>query len=374
MGIPKDKQQDIYVQFKRLTPSYQGIYKGAGLGLSIVKQFIDELGGEIYVDSGSGKGTVFTCLIPMHIPLLDDASGVEQADDLSTKIPYSLPLQNQTLTMEPLSNNKATSRVLVVEDNFIAQTVAKTLLAGMNCQVDVAICGLDALALCEQHHYDLIFMDIGLGEGMDGYEVTQCIRLSKLDTIPHIPIIALTAHGADESRQRCIEAGMDAVLTKPLTQAHAIDIIKTFIPTRREVPIVAATPLRRDLPDKDEEMFQLSQFALLDTEEALITCGTQALLSELLRLMLTEVPADLAHMKKAYTHQDYRMVEEIAHKIKGGAVYLGTTRMKYACQYVERYWKTGERALVDALYQQAVGTIEETLVYVESWLHHHAAD
>ncbi|MDA0759773.1 MAG: response regulator, partial [Proteobacteria bacterium] len=265
MGIPKDKQQDIYVQFKRLTPSYQGIYKGAGLGLSIVKQFIDELGGEIYVDSGSGKGTVFTCLIPMHIPLLDDASGVEleQVDNLFTKTPYSLPLKPKMLASETLSKSKASSRVLVVEDNFIAQTVAKTLLTGMDCQVDIAICGNDALALCEQHHYDLIFMDIGLGEGMDGYDVTECIRLSKLDTTPHIPIIALTAHGADESRQRCIEAGMDAVLTKPLTQAHAIDILKTFIPARREAPIVESTPLRQDLPDKDEEMFQLSQFALL---------------------------------------------------------------------------------------------------------------
>jgi len=87
MGIPKNKQQDIYVQFKRLTPSYQGIYKGAGLGLSIVKQFIDELGGEIYVDSDSGKGTMFTCLIPMQMPILDDASGVEHVNDLFTKIP-----------------------------------------------------------------------------------------------------------------------------------------------------------------------------------------------------------------------------------------------------------------------------------------------
>jgi len=367
MGIAKDKQQDIYVQFKRLTPSYQGIYKGAGLGLSIVKQFIDELGGEIYVDSAPGKGSVFTCLLPMQTPLLDDASGVEQRDDLFTKIPYSLPLKHQMLTPEPLSDSKATSRILVVEDNFIAQTVAKTLLTHMNCQVDVAVCGNDALALCEQHHYDLIFMDIGLGEGMDGYEVTQCIR-SKLDTNPHIPIIALTAHGADESRQRCIEAGMDAVLTKPLTKAHALDIIRTFIPARREAPIVEATPLRRDLPDMDEDMFHLSQFAILSPEEALINCGTQQLLLELLRLMLAEVPADLERMKKSYARQDYRTIEEITHKIKGGAVYVGTTRMKYACQYVERYWKTGERTLMDALYQQAVRTIEETIIYVEGWL------
>ncbi len=76
LGIPKDKQQDIYVQFKRLTPSYQGIYKGAGLGLYVVKQFIDELGGEIYVDSEPRKGTCFTCLIPLQEPLLDDDSGI----------------------------------------------------------------------------------------------------------------------------------------------------------------------------------------------------------------------------------------------------------------------------------------------------------
>jgi len=368
MGIAKDKQQDIYVQFKRLTPSYQGIYKGAGLGLSIVKQFIDELGGEIYVESETGKGAVFTCVIHMHLPLLDDATGVEPIGELATIIPYLAPVKNQVLPIELASASKATSRVLVVEDNFLAQTVVKGMLTSMACQVDVASCGNDALARCKEHDYDLIFMDIGLGEGMDGYEVTQCIRRSNFDTIPHIPIIALTAHGGDENRQRCIEAGMDAVLTKPLTRAHAIDILKNFIPARREAPSAELTPMRRDLPDKDEEMFQLSQFALLSPEDALVNCGTQALLIDLLKLMLEEVPDDLASMKTAYAAKDYPMVETLAHKIKGGAVYVGTNRMKYACQYVERYWKTGERKLMDALYQQAVGTIEETITHIKSWL------
>ena len=75
-------------------------------------------------------------------------------------------------------------------------------------------------------------------------------------------------------------------------------------------------------------MFQLSQFALLNSEEALINCGTQELLLELLGLMFIEVPADLERMKKSYAIQDYRAIEEITHKIKGGAVYVGTTRMK----------------------------------------------
>lgn len=88
IGIPQDKQQEIYLQFKRLTPSYQGIYKGSGLGLYVVKQFIDELGGEIYVDSEPHQGTVFTCLIPLQEPLLYDDSGIDSTAALKAEKPY----------------------------------------------------------------------------------------------------------------------------------------------------------------------------------------------------------------------------------------------------------------------------------------------
>ncbi|HGC5940501.1 TPA: response regulator [Legionella pneumophila] len=367
MGIPKEKQQEIYLQFKRLTPSYQGIYKGAGLGLYVVKQFIDELGGEIYVESEPRIGTVFTCLIPMQAPLLDDASGIDHDENLKLEKSYIPPLKNQTKTPTNSIECKAKSKVLVVEDNFIAQTVAKTLLSGMDCHVDVASSGSDALALYKQTDYDLIFMDIGLGEGMDGYEVTHYIR-SKISSTRHIPIIALTAHGGDESKQRCIEAGMDAVLTKPLTQAHAADIIKSFIPERHETPVVDYSKARKDLPDSNDEMFQLNQFPILNSDEALKNCATQEMLKELLTLMTQELPNDLERMKIAFKAHDYPLVEKTAHKIKGGAVYVGTIRMKYACQYVERYWKTGQRELFDALYHQAVSTIEETITYIEGWL------
>lgn len=365
MGIPKEKQQDIYVQFKRLTPSYQGIYKGSGLGLYIVKQFVDELGGEIYVDSEPHKGTVFTCLIPLQIPLLDNDSGADTLDELKNPTTLIVPLNHQNHTSP--SNTKALSHILVVEDNFIAQTVAKALLTSMDCQVDVAPSGADALTLCEQHHYDLIFMDIGLGDGLDGYEVTRFIR-SKTKTTPHIPIIALTAHSADESKQRCIEAGMDAVLTKPLTQAHATDVLSSFIPSRGNLSTLESALLRKDLPDSDDELFQLNQFSLLNRDEALKNCGNSEMLQTLLVLMMQDLPNDLAIMKKAYSVQDFSLVEKTAHKIKGGAVYVGTARLKYACQYLERYWKSGQRELFDALYHQTITTIEETILYIEGWL------
>lgn len=364
LGIPKEKQHDIYLQFKRLTPSYQGIYKGAGLGLFVAKQFIDELDGEIHVESEPLKGSYFTCLIPFKEPLMDDSSGVENEQDFINERSFITPITHQ-LTTSGSKKSQSSAFILVVEDNIIAQTVARALLTGLSCQVDIASNGIEALNLCKNNHYDLIFMDIGLGQGIDGYEVTHHIR-NQEEMKNHIPIIALTAHAGEDNKQRCIESGMDAVITKPLTQTQATDILNNFIPARRIISIDPPT----DLPDTDDELFRLNQFALLDHEQALKSCGNnQAMLLVMFSLMINEeVPPDLEKMKKAYAQNDYSSVEKIAHKIKGGAVYLGTTRMKYACQYLERYWKSGERELFDALYHQAIATIEETLTYIEGWL------
>ncbi|WP_058509199.1 Hpt domain-containing protein [Legionella steelei] len=139
----------------------------------------------------------------------------------------------------------------------------------------------------------------------------------------------------------------------------------SFIPKRHETPAVDLSKARKDLPDSDDEMFQLNKFPILNSDEALKNCATHEMLKELLTLMTQELPTDLECMNNAFKALDYPLVEKTAHKIKGRAVYVGTIRMKYACQYVERYWKTGQRELFDALYHQAVSTIEETITYIE---------
>ncbi len=372
IGISKDKQQAIYLQFKRLIPSYEGIYKGAGLGLYVVKQFIDELEGEIYVDSEPRKGTSFTCLIPLQASLLDDSSGIDSSTkDKNNEKQYMAPLTHDlsNAAVSPDKKKDDSSLVLVVEDNLIAQAVAKALLSGLSSTVHIASNGKEAVSLCKKHDYDLIFMDIGLGEGMDGYEVTYHIR-NLPNTTNKTPIIALTAHAGDDNKQRCIEAGMDAVLIKPLTKAHAEDILNAFIPKRQSVKKTTdTTKARVDLPDTDEELFQLEQFPLLDTELALQNCGNQSTLVDLLTLMVKqEIPADVERMKKAFEAEDYSLVEKTAHKIKGGAVYVGTVRMKFACQYLERYWKSGERKLFADLYHQAIKSIEDSCIHINKWL------
>lgn len=361
IGIDKDKQQDIYLQFKRLTPSYKGLYKGAGLGLYIIKQFIDELEGEIYVKSALDCGTTFTCIIPLKAPLLDDNSGIEEL----------MPAEEQRF-LNPVrtlaANPNQPNSVLVVEDSEIAQKVALAILTSMDCVVDLASSGQEALQHIKTKRYDLIFMDIGLGEGADGYEVTKQIRNQEKDK-DHTPIVALTAHAAEENKQHCIESGMDAVLSKPITKTHASNILDHFVRHPETLEREKIEQAKLDLPDNEEEFFTLEQFPLLEVEQTLRNLGDKSILIELLNDLVTaSIPEDFTRMKEAFAAKDYEQVEKIAHKMKGGAVYVGTLRMKYACQYLERYWKSGQRVLFEKLYQQAVLVIDETRSYVKNWL------
>ncbi|WP_133131433.1 response regulator [Legionella yabuuchiae] len=365
MGIPPEKQQEIFLQFKRLTPSYQGIYKGAGLGLAVIKQFIDDLGGEIYVESEVHRGATFTCIIPLQIPLLDDDTGVEKISDETTHF-LSESLIPQKQTSSP-SEEKDEHRILLVEDNAIAQNVAKILLKQFNCFVDTAEDGKTALQLWKENSYDLIFMDIGLLD-MDGYQVTHHIRNQEAATHRHTPIIALTAHAGDENKQRAIEAGMNAVLTKPLTQKNCQDMLDSFIASRSHEKREKNRYLA-DLPDDEKELLELSPYPLLDVEEAVKTSGDEALLTTLLDMMINDsLPEDISQMKAAYDAEDWERIQKLAHKIKGGAVYVGTEKMKMACQYLERYYKSGQCELLEPLYQQMLQVIDETRNEILSWV------
>ncbi|KTD17233.1 PAS domain-containing sensor histidine kinase [Legionella jordanis] len=360
MGIPKDKQEEIFLHFKRLTPSYKGIYRGAGLGLSVIKQFVDDMDGEIYVDSELRKGSTFTCVIPLKVSLLEDDTGLSKTQELELISSSNLPKNS---TPNPDKVDKQT-HVLVVEDNAIAQKVAKVILSQLQCQVDAAVTGQEALSLCSKHEYDFIFMDIGLPD-LDGYQITRHIRAQEFTKNHHTPIIALTAHVGEEDKKRCISSGMNAVLTKPLTQKSCSEIVHSFAPKQQEL---GKYILASDLPQSEKELFELSSFPMLDIQEGIKTTGSEAMLVEMLQFTISSLPDDLTLLKQNHQEQDWKKTQQIAHKIKGGVVYVGAIRLKMACQYLERYWKTGGRDLLEQLYEQLLQIANETIVEVEQWI------
>ncbi|MES2141385.1 MAG: ATP-binding protein [Pseudomonadota bacterium] len=346
IGIPTDKQQAVYTRFKRLTPSYQGIYSGTGLGLSIVKQFMDDLDGEISLQSQPQQGSTFTCLIPFQEPLFMDSNDVEEI------IPVESKLQKKVAVDESLveSSNPSGNRILVVEDQAIAAKIAQHVLTKLHYQVDVAEDGKMALAQIEQDHYDLILMDIGLPDN-DGGEVTRRIRLKQWKRNPSVPIVGLTAHINAENKRRCIDAGMNAIYTKPLTPEKAAEIVTAFIPQHQKStsPMVSGNSEPTDI---------LKNLLAIDMERAIQFMGNIEFVKEGLVLLVSGLTKDLRELQQRHENNDWKAIKAMAHKWRGGAAYCGARRLEEACQQLETYLQSEPFEQAEAFYQQLIQEAE----------------
>lgn len=212
-GIPNDKKEIIFEKFTRLTPSYSNNYKGSGLGLYIVKQFVTALNGEIFVDSTPGIGTSFTCILPFKI-----------SNQLNT------PNDSFLEARESISLSANKLKILLVEDTPIVQKMAKLMLNQKGCDVTITATVKEAIAASKNSQFDLIYMDIGLPDG-SGLDVTRMIRSACDNPNFKTCIIALTAHLDQNTDQECLDAGMQYVLHKPLTDEKiklAFDIMQNY--------------------------------------------------------------------------------------------------------------------------------------------------
>jgi two-component system, OmpR family, aerobic respiration control sensor histidine kinase ArcB len=226
IGIPRESQQTIFFPFKRLIPAHKGTYSGAGLGLAIIKQFIDDLEGEIYLESEPGRGAQFTCTIRLKAALLNEGEESSQAIS-SHKTTRTAATQTSNHTdASPI--NRSPIHVLLVEDDQIITRVMVLLLTKLNCVVEVAANARCALNKAKHHAYELIFLDIGLPDG-SGNEVASEIRHDNNSQNQVTPIVAVTAHVDGENKRQCQLAGINAVFPKPLSEEAVREILGIFV-------------------------------------------------------------------------------------------------------------------------------------------------
>lgn len=357
MGIPENKQQEIFTRFQRLTSSYEGRYKGLGLGLSIVKQFIDDLEGELYLESDQQQGSLFTCVIPLKKTLLNEPLCTDKfiADLTKTELPV---LKEHIVAVNNSDRSFSTGEtsILLVEDNTLVAKVTQAMLSSFGCIVDIAVDGQCAISLAKSRKYDLIFMDVGLPD-IEGDVVTKQIREWELLLGKHTPIVALTAHVDAENKQQCIEAGMDAVLAKPMSKETATDILTAFIP-KHHTKSASPNASEKQADSAMDELFQLPS-KVIDLElGAKLVNGDKNNAQDMIKLLLTSLSQGFPELQKAYEQRDWKTIRNITHKLHGGACYCGTPRFKSACNHLENYLKTGKTELRDALYQQLLQEID----------------
>ncbi len=216
IGIPADKLGSLFDKFSQADASTTRLYGGTGLGLAIAKQLAVLMGGEIGVTSEVGKGSEFwfTVLLAKQPPLVQPRSKSARSS------------AHELLNL--LAGRQA--RILVAEDNPTNQQVALSILKHLGLRADAVANGADALEALGTHTYDLVLMDVQMPV-MDGIEATRRIRSAESAAgKPRLPVIAMTANAMLGDRSKCLEAGMDDYLSKPVSPQMFATALDKWLP------------------------------------------------------------------------------------------------------------------------------------------------
>lgn len=380
IGIKPELQQQIFEHFFRINASYKGVYNGNGLGLAIAQKYVQLLGADrIYVDSKENKGSRFHFKLSFKI-------GKQQTQKIQpTNKHTSINDLKLSSSVEDSRLSNDVPFLLLIEDNKIALFSLEILVKKAGCRFKSAETGEKGVELAKKYNFDLIISDIGL-PGISGIEVAIMIRAwEKENHRNKVPIVALTGHAAQMAESECLQAGIDKVLTKAASSANLTNILEQFIlknkeitsnkipesnNTEHQVSSVSNTGLGLDLPDTEEALFALNQYPYIDTAILKNIYGENYfdIAGSALKLMSIQLIKDKEDISRAFIANDWDKVEKLAHRAKGGAAACGLLRMKYACQYLERYRKAGLSNLLDKLYYQLIDILDETKVYLTDWL------
>ena len=440
IGIPPEKQSDIFDPFTQADASMTREYGGTGLGLSITRQLAHEMEGDVSLESTPGEGSTFTVTIPAPLaqqaapseeaPKIDDRIGgrrvllvgpdtatvraiqrwgeswglrVDRADDVADALtqladgtpsvdallvdapdeealspsalrmlqagsaPDSalfvfLPLdaeaawaEDASVLRKPVSASRlydtlqdtfdvasdeapaptpaavdddtsSALRILIVEDNAVNQRVLKQMLEQMGHRPELADNGVEAVEATQRQSYDLVFMDLQMPE-LNGLDATRQIR--DLDGVASPQIVALTAGAFEETREKCLEAGMDDYLAKPVRLEDLRPVLADASPDETDTPTETA-PDDAAVPDAlDARILQ----ALVEDVGA--DSPTDPFIQNLLSQFLEEADDSLRTMQEAYADRDLDTLQETAHRLKGSARTVGALPVGEGARTIE---------------------------------------
>ena len=212
VGIPKDRQDQVFEAFTQADGSITRKFGGTGLGLTITRQIVELFGGKLSLSSELGRGSVFTILLPNAI--IADVPETSEAACRSVVLAPS----------EPEHNMPICGHILVAEDVKANQMLIRVILQKMGLQVSVVEDGQQAVNAVAAGQYDLILMDMQM-PGMNGYEATQAIRSLQITT----PIVAMTANAMRGDEEKCFAAGCDEYLTKPIDRVQIVRTLSKYL-------------------------------------------------------------------------------------------------------------------------------------------------
>jgi CheY-like chemotaxis protein len=318
IGIAREQHRAIFEAFRQADGSTTRRFGGTGLGLSISSRLVQLMGGTIEVASDLGIGSTFHFAIDFDLPTGAEPRAAETRP---------APDAGARRRVVPV-------RVLLVEDNLVNERVATLLLGRRGHTVTVARSGQEALDRLGRERFDVVLMDLQM-PGMGGLDATRAIRASERESGRHVRIIAMTAHAMTGDRERCLDAGMDGYLSKPIDRLLLFDAVERA--TSSGAMEADVTP--------DGPVF--------NHEEALARMGGDLeLLHEIAEIFVDDTARQMAAIRAAIDEADSAGIRAAAHNLKGAAANLAAPGVVAAALALEQCGQRAALAEADAAWRR----------------------
>ncbi len=323
-GIAPDKQAYLFESFTQAYADTTRRHGGTGLGLSISRALVEQMGGQLTLDSALGQGSTFAFALTLPKSVAAEPAATDAPAPFDT-------------------GRLAGARVLLVEDNEINRAVARFMLEPWGVQLAEAVDGPAALALLAAHDYDLVLMDIQM-PGLSGLDVTQRLRLHPNLRRAQTPVIALTANAFRADVERYLAAGFNDCLTKPYDEATLYQKMDALLPPAVSAPSVSASAPAYDLAP----MRQLAQ-------------GREEFVAKIIRSFLANMPGSLAQLRAAATAGSWPEVARLVHHIKPNLLALGVADVEAPLALLEQKHQAAAAATLHPALAQLLASVERAL-------------
>ncbi len=348
IGIAAAHVDRLFQAFNQADSSTTREFGGTGLGLSISHRLVQKMGGEIWVDSKLGVGSIFTFSIPF------EAADIDRLEQHTTGRHHRL----QSLARMPTLMSGR--HILIVEDNLFNQQVMAELVQSVGARVTLANSGVPALErLADSGPFDVVLMDIQMPD-MDGYELARRIRSQP--SLKDLVLIAATANATTEARERCLAVGINDFQPKPINPEELFLTLTRWMPSEATAPLpVVSEPWPFDgTASRHAPQWDLSQ--LLDA-----VGHDQDKVKALIRKFL-ELSEDIQReLGEALQREDSTAMARVAHKLKSSAYLLGANDLAAQCEILE----AALHAADGAASQMACKPVIMSLRAISDQLHRH---
>ncbi len=333
IGLNEAQRAALFQSFQQADASITRKYGGTGLGLVISKRLAELMHGEVGVESMPGVGSTFWFTARL---------GISQG-----------PAQIRTLSAQPDLSRIAGARVLLVEDSELIREVVSKLLQEAGLEVELAANGASALEKVRHASYDLVLMDMQMPV-MDGLTATREIR--KLPSLEVLPIVAITANVMTGDRERCLAAGMNDHLAKPIDRQLLLASLQRWIRPR------AAGSLIQPVAAESAPRRALAGISGLDAAEGLRLVGSEAVYHDMLGKFVSGRADMAAHIALAIAESDWEKAERIAHMLRGTAAQIGAGELRAIAEQLENAIRNREPAGRLAVLQADIASALSALV------------